>query len=194
MVVEIKNFLNNKAKEILYICYKYDMSFPRSCSVVSNFLAYSLYEDENMRNQYETMYIRGHYRDDEEFCECDEIEDGYHCPIDCSCDHMMGHSWLEIKDKATESILLVDFTVSQFSEDFSDLQSEILDSGRFSPNSLFALISKYGDCISSKINSNYVKGSKSVKAEHIFDTVNETLLSNEITPREYWETKAFRAN
>lgn len=134
---EILKEVSPIVKDILYYAYKNDISFPRSCGLVSTLLTYFL-KDTLLSSKYEVKCIRGIFKNIEvsEWCEDVEYEiDRYNYEFyDCichncgCCDFMNPHSWVELQNKENNKVIILDFTQIQFDSNFCDLQQEILDS------------------------------------------------------------------
>lgn len=143
-------FLNN-IKDVLYYAYKYDLSFPRSCGLVSMILTYLFGSNETFTQKYDISCVRGCFRDPEgeDYCE-DFFEDmyRYNCEsedfLSCGCHNcgactlMTPHSWIEIKNRITDEVTILDFTSIQFEENFPDYQNDLL--GKYTLDELYTYI------------------------------------------------------
>lgn len=119
--------------DILYYACKNDISFPRSCGIVSTLFAY-FFKDTELAKDYEIVLVRGVYRNENEAdFGCDDISDDIdryhcqnwnHCCVDCGCDYMNPHSWIEIQKG--EKTAIIDATKIQFEDDFVDYQEYLL--------------------------------------------------------------------
>lgn len=124
-------------KDILFYAYKNDISFPRSCGLVSNILTYFL-KDTLLSSKYEVKCIRGVFKNIDAPEWCDDVEyeinrynyESYDCIChNCGCCNFMNpHSWVELQNKENNKVIILDFTQIQFDSNFCDLQQEILDS------------------------------------------------------------------
>ena len=179
---------------LLYYLYKNDFYFPRSCGAVSTTLACIL-QDKNVKDLYNIKYVRGHYRNDyEEFQGGCYVLDEDACVneldynrysnltdfecYNCSCDYMVGHSWIELEstDNSEESIIL-DFTSIQFEEDFDDYYNELLED-KFDKNELFTYLKDRSHFIvySNDLRyENYLKSERELTGEYIHNTVARVL-------------------
>lgn len=136
----IKQEVNRCIKDILYYAYKNDVVFPRSCGLVSTLLTYSL-KDTSLSSNYDIFLIRGIFKninnEEDNFCEESDFlsinrsnfkKYEFNCDYCGICDYMNPHSWVELKDKKTNKIIILDFTQIQFDEWFPNFQDEILNS------------------------------------------------------------------
>lgn len=187
------NYLMEKGSEILYLCYKEDINFPRSCGLVSSFMAYNLFNNEEIRNLYDVNYFRGHYRDDNEEDDCpylDLNDDDFSECIDCSCDFIVGHSWIELVNKNTNKIHIIDLTSSQFSDDIGDLEVFLMENKCLSKSEVVNTLSNYGSFIEDINKDNYIRTSNGTPGEEIFNTISYTVSEAGISIDEFWKNKA----
>lgn len=175
--------------DLLYHLYKTDISFPRSCGSVSMAMALIL-QNTDIKEEYDISYIRGHFRNDNEYedCYCDVAEldfdrfsdiSNFEC-LNCNCDYMIGHSWIEFTNKITKENIILDFTSIQLEEDFCDYHSDILESD-FNKEELFDYLQKRSKFIVFSNDSRYrkyIKSEKQLSGEHILSTTKETISEN----------------
>lgn len=142
------------AKDILFYAYKNDLSFPRSCGLVSNILTYFI-SKTSLPTKYEIHCIRGIFKDIENGEWCDDVNyeiDRYNYKTyDCichqcgCCDFMNPHSWIELIDKKTKKEYILDFTQIQFTENFPTIHQTILETIWENANDLFDYLSSNVD-------------------------------------------------
>lgn len=175
--------------DILYHLYKTDISFPRSCGSVSMVMTLIL-SNSSIKDEYEVNYIRGHYRNDNEYedCYCDIAElnfdrfsdlKDFEC-LNCNCEYMIGHSWIEITNKVTKENIILDFTSIQLEDDFCDYHSEILESN-FDKKELFDYLTKRSKFVVSPDDlryRKYIKSEKELNGEYILSKTVETISEN----------------
>ena len=186
-------FLNEarieEVKNVLYHHYKTDASFPRSCGSVSMALAY-LFEMSDLSKEYEVSYQRGHYRNDNDEWgdECHEFDftfkrgdnlESFPC-LNCSCDYMVGHSWIELESKVDKEIIILDFTSIQFEEDFYDYQDELF-SLEYSKNELYdyiAMRSKFVVRNEDYQFDRYINSERTYTGRYLIQAVEDTVKNN----------------
>ena len=182
----------NEVKEILYHHYKTDIVFPRSCGSVSMGLVLMM-QNSHLSKEYQILYQRGHFRNDYEyeFCYCDMAEenfnrfsclDNFNCR-NCSCDYMVGHSWIELIDKSTNEITILDFTSIQFEEDFPDYQSEISEN-ILDKEELYDYIFKRSKFVVHENDTrfkNYIKSERTYTGEYILNQTKEIIEENSVS-------------
>lgn len=186
-------FLNEarieEVKSVLYHHYKTDVFFPRSCGSVSMALAY-LFAISDLSKEYNVSYQRGHYRNDneEEDSYCDELDfafkrgadlEAFPC-LNCSCDYMVGHSWIELESKADGRIIILDFTSIQFEEDFYDYQDELLNS-EYNKNELYDYLSKRSKFVVKSEDyqfERYIDSERTYTSEYVIQSVKDTIKRN----------------
>lgn len=187
--------INSEAKKILFHCYKEDINFPKSCGAVSMTLACILQTIEHITAKYLIKYHRGHFRNDNEYeeCFCDIAEEdclrfnsdlikNIQC-INCTCEYMVGHSWVELINKENQEITILDFTSIQFEDEFPDYESELLESD-FNKDELFNyLIEKsqfYVHKKDSRFNK-YLRTEQVVTGEYILNKTKEVYSDNSVS-------------
>lgn len=176
----------NEVKDILYHHYKTDVAFPRSCGSISMVLVLMM-QNSNLNKDFDITYQRGHFRNDYEyeFCHCNIAEENFNrfsCLNDfecrnCGCDYMIGHSWIELRDKSTNEITILDFTSIQFEEDFPDYQSEILET-IFNKEELYDYIFKRSKFVVHESDTrfkNYIQSERTYTGEYILNQTKETI-------------------
>lgn len=136
-------------KDILFYAYKMDLSFPRSCGLVSNILTYFM-QNTSLPSKYEIKCIRGIYKDIESYEWCEDVDyeiDRYNYKsYDCichqcgCCSYMNPHSWIELINKQTKKEYVLDFTQIQFTEEFPTYQQELLNGNWINKDDLFEYI------------------------------------------------------
>lgn len=171
-----------EVKEILYYHYRTDVVFPRSCGSVSMILTY-LFEKSELSSEYDIYYKRGHYRNDNEeedsLCEDLSVEydrysslKSFPC-VNCGCDYMVGHSWIEIINKESNEMIILDFTSIQFEEEFADYHQELLDS-EFDETELYDFLAKNSTFIVKKTDDkfrNYINSQKSYAGKEVVEGI-----------------------
>ena len=134
-------------KKALYYAYKTDLSFPRSCGLVSVLISYMIACRDEYLEKYEITCVRGCFKNigsEDEWCEdyLDDITRYNYKEFECNChncnccDAMVAHSWIELKDKISNETIILDFTSIQFEEDILDYEEEILET-TFTEDELF---------------------------------------------------------
>lgn len=175
-----------EVQKVLYHHYLNDVVFPRSCGSVSMVLAY-LFEKSNLSNDYEISYQRGHYRNDneEEYFYCDEVSftfnrgdnlDKFPC-LNCNCDYMVGHSWIELKNKKDNKVTILDFTSIQFEEDFIDYHEELLNI-KYDKESLYNYLLKRSKFVVHETDfqfNRYINSQRTYTGSHLVKTVKEII-------------------
>lgn len=181
MVEEVKN--------VLYHHYLTDVAFPRSCGSVSMVLTY-IFQTTTLSNNYEISCHRGHYRNDNEYedCYCDESSfifkrgdnlDNFPC-LNCSCDYMVGHSWIEFKNKDTHAVTILDFTSIQFEDDFGDYHEDLISSNH-NKISLYNYLSKHSKFIIEEEDiqfNRYISSERVYTGSHLIKAVQDTIDNN----------------
>ena len=179
-------------KKVIKNHYLDDINFPRSCGSISMILTV-IFQDSNLKDKYDISYVRGHFRNDyqEEYCECEFIYydkydrfsnlDNFDCS-NCTCDYMTGHSWIELRNKSTDEVVIVDFTNIQFEEDFPDYQSEILESNyAFNTNEIFEYLKERSEFIIDKNHryfNHYIVSKKVCSGEYALNKTKEVIKKN----------------
>lgn len=158
---KLRDLLDPYAKQIFYWCSKYDMSFPRSCDIVSKYLLFVIKDIPYIMNKYDISVVRGHYIVDEE----DACEDFYllnrGCPCrNCSCDAIYQHSYLLFKHKMIKECFIVDYTHYQFNEDFGDLEETLLNK-KMTKDEIFSEIAKYSYFVNIREKHRYLYSKES---------------------------------
>ena len=187
--------VESEVKDVLYQLYLSDISFPRSCGAVSMAIACILQTKDYITSKYDVMYHRGHFRNDNEyeFCYCDiadlnclrfskDIIATMEC-LNCSCDYMVGHSWVELIDKETKDVTILDYTSIQFAEDFPDYQIEILEN-EYTKDEIFNYLKLRSCFYVHKDNVNfdkYIKSERELSGEYILKTVKDTYKENAVS-------------
>jgi len=175
-----------EVQSVLHHHYLTDVAFPRSCGSVSMALSY-LFEKSSLSNDYDISYQRGHYRNDneEEDCYCDEVSftfkrgdnlDKFPC-LNCHCDYMVGHSWIELKNKKDNKVTILDFTSIQFEEDFIDYQEELLNS-KHGKESLYHYLLERSKFVVHETDfqfNRYISSERTYTGAHLVKTVQETI-------------------
>lgn len=182
--------LLKEIKDVLFYHYKNDVVFPRSCSSVSMTLAYLL-ELSEVSSSYEVYYKRGHYRNDneEEDIYCHELEGEYRrgCSmktfpcLNCNCDYMVGHSWIELVSKTDRETIILDFTSIQFEPDFVDYHSDLLESDH-NKDSLYKYLVARSKFIVEESDyqfSRYINSGHTHTGECLVETVKELIEGEE---------------
>lgn len=166
----IKNQILEKASSALYYACLYDISFPRSCGLVSMLVTFDIHAIPGLAEHFDIYYCRGHFRDnyyaDENFCDdYEEVDrdtaDCSNC-VDCTCEHMAQHSWIELVHKNSGKTIILDFTSIQFGEFFMDHHETILTT-RWTEQSLFEYLINNSEFFISEIHTNF---------EHYLNTGN----------------------
>ena len=184
--------IETEMENILYHLYLSDVSFPRSCGVVSMVLACILETKDYITSKYNVIYNRGHFRNDNEleFCSCDisklnclrfdtDIISTMEC-VNCSCEYMTGHSWVELIDKETKEVTILDYTSIQFTEYFPDYQDELLNN-KYSKKELFNYLNEKSCFYVNKNNvdfNKYIKSEEEFSGEYILNSVKNTYKEN----------------
>lgn len=192
MINKLLNRCKYNTIDLLYHLYKTDRHFPKSCGSVSMALALMLYNaDDN--SEYDISYIRGHFinENEDEHCYCIEIEEDFNrfsdlsefkC-VNCGCDYIVEHSWVEVKNKKTDENVILDFTSIQFIEAFTDCYYEILESN-FNKSQLYNYLERLSKFIISANDSEYekyIKSKKKLDGKHIYDKTVETISENSVS-------------
>ena len=187
-----QDYLMEKGKEILYLCYKNDVSFPRSCGVTSAYISFYLFKNEAFRNKYKINLVRGHFRNtnQEDDCPFFDLESGdFSECANCTCDYFTQHSWVEIKDNEDMKLTILDFTISQFSEDIGDLEEYLHDNKSLSAEELITLLKKYGKFIVENNNQVYFPETITPALE-VYNKISKVIEEEGISELEYWEDKS----
>lgn len=183
---EIIGLIENDVERVMYHHYEKDMSFPRSCGSVSMLMTYLLHL-RGLSKYYNIEYIRGHYRDDNsEDIGCDELLNlnydrtynlkDFECS-GCSCEYMVGHSWIELTSKTDKTVYIIDLTSIQFEEDFGDYQDTIINSV-FDKDELMDYMSKNSDFVITKDDSrflNYIRTEESLDSSYVYNLTDEIM-------------------
>lgn len=185
----------NEVKKVLYYHYKKDISFPRSCSSVSMTLALMMANSE-LSKEYDIFYHRGHFRNDEwveEGCFIEYEEEEYPTRYDfecmsecknCTCDFLTGHSWIELIDKKTNKVTILDFTSIQFNEDICDLESDLKESN-FNEDELFDFMLNNSEFVVKQDNPKflkYIKTGISHEGQFVLDTTKKIIKEKSVSP------------
>lgn len=95
---------------------------------------------------------------------------------------MTGHSWIELRNKSTDEVVIVDFTNIQFEEDFPDYQSEILESNyAFNTNEIFEYLKERSEFIIDKNHryfNHYIVSKKVCSGEYALNKTKEVIKKN----------------
>lgn len=151
-----KQEIELQVKPILYYAYLNDLSFPRSCGIVSNLLTYYLHS--KIKSSFYIHYIRGIFKNvefllyNDDFW-CEDVNDNIdrfnfknlECNCHCCgcCEYMNPHSWVEIINKKDLKTTILDFTQIQFQEYFSDYQDTLISKNKMSILELFEYLDKH---------------------------------------------------
>lgn len=141
---EIKKVVEKQGIEILELCRNIDIKFPRSCDVASTALGLELLKEESITKQYDIFKARGAYvknggedeiaecmsYDLEEFTSLEDLREGDFVKNECfSCGEFCGgvqvHSWLELVNRETKNIVILDITALQFLDNIDYILKEI---------------------------------------------------------------------
>lgn len=188
----IKNYITNSGVNLLYYCYNNEPSFPRNCGTISMLLALLLYSNKSITNKYKIYYIRGHYKDisEEKYSKCNDYvnitRSRYKCSkcINCTCDYMTAHSWVELIDKISKCNTIIDFTSCQFADRIGDLEQFLIDNSYLSKEELYFHISKISTIYISnknKLFKNYIPDTKKISGKEIFTTTLTNYKNNNST-------------
>lgn len=161
---DLRKILDPFAKQILYWCSKYDLSFPRSCDIVSKYILHRIQKLFSITDKYDISVVRGHYVCDIEMTCEDYDEDLPVSPCQgCTCDSVMQHTYLVFVNKQTRERSIIDYTHYQFHDDYRDLE-EILLNKTLTQDELFDQLSRYSTFVGIPEKEKYLK-TKSVKIE-----------------------------
>lgn len=190
----LKRINLEEVKKVLYYHYKKDISFPRSCSSVSMSLALMM-ANTDLSKEYDIYYHRGHFRNDEWveegcFLEYDKEEYPTRTCFDnmsecsgCTCDFLTGHSWIELIDKNTNKVTILDFTSIQFDEDICDLESDLKESN-FNKDEFFDFMLNNSNFVVNETDDNYIKYIKtgvSYEGNFLIEKTKETIKENAVS-------------
>lgn len=181
-------------KEVMYFHYKCDISFPRSCGSISTILTY-VFQNTKLKNLYEISYKRGHFKNklQEEDCFCDEnmynlsfdFQRGYDLAdfscINCGCNYMVEHSWIELKNLKDNKISILDFTSIQFEEECYNYFDEIQNT-KFNEDSLYEYLKDRSCFIIEEDDErfyNYIVSKEGYSGEDLLKSVDNILKGKE---------------
>lgn len=177
---KIESYITGQGQNILFYSFENEIGFPRTCGTVSTILAIMLYINKDIRDKYNIFYIRGHFKNNNEEDEfyCDDYEEmsrsnfEYNKCINCNCcDFINAHSWVEITNKETGIVYIIDFTGIQFHQDIKDIESIILQPN-LNKDSLFEFIKKYSKFIITKEHENfenYIPDVKNLTGQFLYE-------------------------
>lgn len=140
-----------KIKQVLFYAYEHDVYFPKSCGKVSMMLT-TIFQNSSLQKDYNIIYIRGYFKNEKEYdnCYCLDVDSefkrgdnikNFPC-IDCDgCDYIIPHSWIELKNKNTNKVIIIDFTSIQFTTNF-EIYSDELSCNKFKKDELYNYLIK----------------------------------------------------
>ena len=134
-----KEVFNKEIKSVLVKVSKLDLYFPHSCDLITKLMCRFI-SKKDLLSDYKVKYVRGHYRYYDEV-ECEEVDDmdkflferyykfyGTSPCVNCNCDDIRQHSYIEVE--RDNNTFILDFSFYQFHNDFLDWESDYHNSGK----------------------------------------------------------------